>query len=243
MKLLINKITAAVLVIGCFGGGQNAVAQPVGKGRLSIALSYFADNDKVPYLRASAKTKVNGRFKPVGCVALKLYLNNDSAGNLIKDVVTNENGEASAPIPPSLKEAWRRSSKRNFVVSFQGDSNYESADGDLAVARAKIVVDTASGRKIVATVLEWKDTGWSPVKGVDLAIAIKRLDAYLNVNQTATFTTDSTGSVQADFKRDSIPGDANGNIVIVAKVDDNDSYGNLLEERTVPWGTKFVDAN
>lgn len=242
MKLLINKFFVAVLFIECLAG-HDTVAQPVGKGRLSIALSYFATNDQVPYLLAKAKTKVNGRFKPVGGVALKLYLNNDSAGNLIKAVATDENGEASALIPPSLKVAWDRSSKRSFLVSFQGDSNFPSAEGDLTVARAKIIVDTASGRKIAATVVEWKDTGWSPVKGVDLAIAIKRLDAYLNINQTATFTTDSTGSVQADFKRDSIPGDVNGNIVIVAKLDDNDNYGNLLQELTVPWGTKFVDTN
>ncbi len=242
MKLLINKIAVAVLVIGCLAGHE-AVAQPAGKGRLSIALSYFADNDRVPYLRANAKTKVNGRFQPVGGIALNLYLNNDSAGNLIREVVTDEKGEASALIPPSLKAAWDRSSKRSFLATFQGDSIYGSAEGDLTVSRAKILVDTASGRKIVATVLEWKDTGWSPVKGVDLAIAIKRLDAYLNVNQTATFTTDSTGTVQADFKRDSIPGDLNGNIMIVAKVDDNDSYGNLMQDRTVPWGTKFVDTN
>lgn len=242
MKLLINKIAVLLLVISCFAG-REAFAQPAGKGRLSIALSYFASNDRIPYVQVNAKTKVGGRFQPVGGIALKLYLNNDSSGNLISEVVTNEKGEASAFIPPTLKIAWDRSSKHSFLAVFQGDSSYGPAEGDVTVSRAKIQVDTASGRKIVATVLEWKDTGWSPVKGVDLAIAIKRLDAYLNVNQTATFTTDSTGSVQADFKRDSIPGDVNGNIVIVAKVDDNDNYGNLLQERTVPWGAKFIDSN
>ncbi|HTR28248.1 MAG TPA: hypothetical protein VMH27_03200 [Puia sp.] len=242
MKLPINKFAYAVLLAGCLAG-HNAVAQPAAKGRLSITLSYFAINDKVPYLLARAKTKENGRFRPVGGVTLKLFLNNDSADNLIKEVITDEKGEASALIPPSLKAAWGRSSKRTFLVSFRGDSNYEAAEGDLTVGRAKIVVDTAGGRKIVATVLEWKDTGWVPVKGVDLGIAIKRLNAYLNVNQTATFTTDSTGTVLADFKRDSIPGDVNGNIVIVAKADDNDNYGNLLQERTVPWGAKFAGTN
>jgi 5-hydroxyisourate hydrolase-like protein (transthyretin family) len=242
MKLLNNKFAVAVLLTGCLAN-HNAFAQPAAKGRLSVTVSYFAINDKVPYLLAKAKTKANGRFKPVGGVTLKLFLNNDSAANLIKEVVTDEKGEASALIPPSLKAGWDRSAKRNFLVTFRGDSNYEAAEGDLTVGRAKIVVDTAEGRKVVATVLEWKDTGWAPVKGVDLSIAIKRLNAYLNVNQTATFTTDSTGTARADFKRDSIPGDADGNIVITAKVDDNDSYGNLQQELTVAWGTKFAGTN
>ena len=242
MKLLNNKFAVAVLLTGCLAS-HNAVAQPAAKGRLSITLSYFAIDNKVPYLLARAKTKENGRFRPVSGVTLKLFLNNDSADNLIKEVVTDEKGEASSPIPPSLKAAWDRSSKRTFLVHFPGDSNYTAAEGDLTVGRAKIVVDTAGGRKVVATVFEWKDTGWAPVKGIDVGIAIKRLNAYLNVNQTATFTTDSTGTVLADFKRDSIPGDANGNIVIVAKVDDNDNYGNLLQEMTDPWGVKFAATN
>ncbi len=33
-----------------------------------------------------------------------------------------------------------------------------------------------------------------------------------------------------------MPGDQKGNIVLVAKVEDNDQYGNLLVEKTVPWG-------
>jgi len=31
--------------------------------------------------------------------------------------------------------------------------------------------------------------------------------------------------------------------VIVAKVDDNDQFGNLLIEKTVPWGAKFIPVN
>ena len=78
---------------------------------------------------------------------------------------------------------------------------------------------------------------------MELKIAVKRLDADLSVNETASFTTDSTGQASADFKRDSIPGDLQGNIILVAKVEDNDQYGNLLVEKTVPWGSKFVPNN
>ena len=88
-----------------------------------------------------------------------------------------------------------------------------------------------------------KDTSWIPVKGVELKIAVRRLDADLSVNETASFTTDSTGQASADFKRDSIPGDIKGNIVLVAKIEDNDQYGNLLIEKSVPWGSKFAAVN
>ncbi len=88
-----------------------------------------------------------------------------------------------------------------------------------------------------------KDTAWVPVKGVELILGIRRLGSDLPINETPTFTTDSTGKALGAFKRDSIPGDAKGNIVLVAKIVDNDQYGNLLIEKTVPWGAKFVPVN
>jgi hypothetical protein len=242
MKLL-NKKSSGLLFIAFFFAGCAAFAQDSGKGNLNITLSYFTENNKLPYISVKVKTKTNGKFKMVSDIPLKLYLNNDSAPNLIKAIVTNEKGEAAAVIPPSLKHQWISSVKHSFIATFDGDKKYESAKADLSVGRAKILIDTTSDKKIIASVFELKDTSWVPVKAVDVTIAIKRLDAYLNVNETATFATDSTGQASADFKRDNIPGDANGNIVIVAKVDDNDQYGNLLIEKTVPWGAKFIPVN
>ena len=66
---------------------------------------------------------------------------------------------------------------------------------------------------------------------------MKRLDGNLDVNETPTFTTDSTGVANADFKQMNLPGDSKGNLVLVASVEDNDIYGNMTTERTVPWGT------
>ena len=40
-----------------------------------------------------------------------------------------------------------------------------------------------------------------------------------------------------------MPGDEKGNLLLVAKVEDNDSYGNLVTERSVPWGTSVKADN
>jgi hypothetical protein len=74
------------------------------------------------------------------------------------------------------------------------------------------------------------------VKGVELKVAVKRMDADLGVSETQTYTTDSTGTINAEFKRDGLPGDSKGNLILVAKVEDNDQYGNLSVEKSVPWG-------
>lgn len=242
MKLL-NKNILGLLSIIFFLSSYDALSQEAQKGDLNVSISYFINNNKIPYLLAKVKTKVDGKFKPVNAIPLNLFLDKDSAGTLIAKVVTNEKGEATAIIPASLKNQWSSSIKHTFLASFDGNKNYESAKADLTVSKAKILIDTTSDRKITATVFEMKDTSWTPVKGVELKIAVRRLDADLSVNETASFTTDSTGQATADFKRDSIPGDEKGNIILVAKIEDNDQYGNLLVEQTVPWGSKFIPVN
>jgi len=239
MKLL-NKNIIGLVSIFILLSSHPSFAQDATKGDLNVSLNYFINNNKIPYLLAKVKTKVEGKFTPVAGIRLHLFLNNDAIENSIGTVVTNNKGEATAIIPASAKAQWASSIKHTFLASFEGDKRYASTKADLTVGKAKILIDTTSDRKITATVLEMKDTSWVPVKGVELKMGVRRLDADISVNETATFTTDSIGQATAEFKRDSIPGDANGMITLVAKMEDNDQYGNLLIELPVAWGAKFT---
>jgi len=238
MKVL-NKIFSGALLLMLLASAFTAFSQTTEKGDLSIAVNYYITNNRVPYLVVKVKTKVDGRFKNVEGIPLKLYLNKDSIGTFIAKVISNERGEASAMIPSSVRKEWNSQSKHTFLANFDGDKKYSSAKGDLTVSRAKILIDAAD-KKVTATVLALKDTTWIPVKGVDVILAVRRLASDLNINETPTFTTDSTGKVTGDFKRDGIPGDAKGNITLLTKIVDNDQYGNLVIEKSVPWGAKFI---
>jgi hypothetical protein len=242
MKLL-NKILSGSLFLAFLLPACQVFSQAADKGSLSIAVNYHVANNTIPSLMVKVKTKVNGRFQNVPGIGLSLFLDKDTSLNLIGKVLTDEHGEAYANIPSSLSKQWKTSVKHTFIAAFRGNTKYDSTSGDFTASRAKILIDTVSGRSIVATVLEKKDSTWTPVKGVDVVMAIRRMGGDLNVNDTPTFSTDSTGKASADFKRDSIPGDSKGNIILVAKVVDNDQYGNLSIEKIVPWGAKFVARN
>jgi hypothetical protein len=239
MKIMkpLNKILAVSLLFILITG-HNGFSQGAQKGSLNIAISYFEANNSIPHLVVTAKTKVNGRFQPVAGIAIKLLLDKDSAGTTIGKVVTNMHGEASSFFPPSVKQEWASSKTHTFLATFEGDKKFEPAKADLTDSPAKMLIST-SNKSITATVLQLKDTAWVPVKGVDVKIGVRRLGGDLPVNETPTFTTDSTGQVSADFKRDNMPGDSKGNITLVAKVEDNDQFGNLSIEKIVPWGAKF----
>ncbi|MEO6837882.1 MAG: hypothetical protein ABI185_05815, partial [Ginsengibacter sp.] len=71
---------------------------------------------------------------------------------------------------------------------------------------------------------------------IEMKLGVKRMDGNLSVGDKDTYTADSTGISSAPFLRDSIPGDQKGIITLVAEVDDNDTYGNLVIEKSVDWG-------
>jgi hypothetical protein len=238
-----NKQRSTVLAIVLLLANFHAFAQAVDKNSVSLGVNYFAANNTIPYVLVRAKSKIDGKFKPVANIAVAVYLDTTSAATLIGKVLTNNKGEAVTLIPPSLKAKWQQSKKHSFYAVFDGNKQYDANSGDVSVGKAKIVIDTSADRKITATVLALKDSTWQPVAGAELKIGIRRLDGDLSINETATFTTDSTGQTTADFKRDSIPGDTKGNIVLVAKMEDNEQYGNISTEKIVPWGGKFVTIN
>ena len=86
-------------------------------------------------------------------------------------------------------------------------------------------------------------TEWVAVKEIELKLGLKRLLGNLSVGDAETYTADSTGTASAEFLRDSMPGDKKGNITPVARVEDNDIYGNLIEEKVVPWGKAVQSEN
>lgn len=212
-----------------------AFSQPV-KNDLFLSISYYNNNNQTQYLVAHAKSKINGKFQMIPGISLGFYIGSEAPANLIGKGITNEKGEAMVFITPSAKDEWNRLAGIRFIVVSQASKTFDAATGNRDLSKAKLRIDTFPDKKITATLLALKDSVWVPVKATDVRIAIKRLGGDVNVAETPVYTTDSLGVASADCKRDSMPGDSKGNLVLVARLDDHDLYGNLSAEKTVPWG-------
>ena len=213
------------------------------KSPLVITLSYFSVDNNVQYLTVTARSKVSGKFQPVKSAEIKLYLGKDSAGKgigFIGKVVTDEKGKAVANIPPSLSQIWKSSVSHTFIAVTHKTKLFDGTSTEIIIARSRISLDTASDKNVTAVFTEFKDSAWVPVKGVEIKLGIERLGGDLPIGDDQSYTTDSLGRVKGEFKRPGLPGDETGNIVLAAKVEDNDQYGNLRVEKTEPWGIKFI---
>ena len=247
MKRTINNIGIGVLAIFFFGLIPGKIhAQDSTKSPLTVNLSYFTSDNLLPFVMVSAKTKVAGKFQPVPGAEIKLYLDKDSSGKgigFIAKVVTNEKGKAGAYIPPGLGQVWKAIPNHTFIAVTDKTKKFDETSAEITIAKARITIDTADDKNVVATFSEFKGNNWVAVKGVEIKLGIKRLGGDLMIGDEQSYTTDSMGHVKGEFKKLGLPGDEKGNIVLVAKVEDNDQYGNLRIEKSTPWGKKFINNN
>jgi hypothetical protein len=238
MKPMYKKLAIGLAIALLFQNSLPLLAQDSTKKDLIVTVGYFNVNNNAAYLMVRAKTKINGKFQPAKGVKFNLFMDKDSAASATgKGLVTNEKGEAGSPLSPNLKDQWNSAATHTFIAITDGDAVYNPAKAEAPVTKAHLQIDTADGRTITASLLENKNGQWVPVKAVEIKVAIRRLQSDLAVSDKESYTSDSTGKVEAEFKRDSLPGDLKGMLTLVAKVEDNDTYGNLIVEKKVPWGS------
>jgi hypothetical protein len=240
-RMNINKV--AIISLACLLSLMNAMGQDSTKRDMVLNLAYFMNNNKVVHINANTKSKIEKKFQPEANTVVNLYLNAESDSTFIGKVVTNKAGVAKAILPPTLQQAWSASPNHTLIGISQASREFESVTTELAITKSKITIDTISDgptKSITVTVLAQKDSGWSPAADVEMKVGIQRLGGILTAGDDPTYTTDSSGTVTVEMKKDSLPGDKNGNLVLVARVEDNEPFGNLMIEKTVPWGKAFT---
>lgn len=104
--------------------------------------------------------------------------------------------------------------KANITISFSQNDSLRQVIAKLT-ARGAGATDTA-------------------IKGVDIHFYVKKSFGLLPL-EGDNLTTDENGEAMVDFPAD-LPGDATGNLVVVAKVEDDERLGNIEATKTVKWG-------
>ena len=201
-----------------------------------VRLRYFNDKNAAQYLVLENSLKKGKEISPLAGKTFELYLDSIQRDNLIDKVTTDQNGRAKSFVPPSLKSAWDANSVHTFILARAGE---EEGITELEITKSKMQIDTTSEdstRNIIVQVSKYENGVWMPANEVEMKIGIKRLGGVLTAGDEETYTTDSTGTVSIEVSKKNIPGDTKGNIVLVAKTEDNDMYGNLSVEKVVPWG-------
>jgi hypothetical protein len=234
-----------IIMLFLFGTAVSKInAQDSTASTTVLSVRYFLPENKIPYVDVSTKKKVGRKFEPVKGIPVNVYFSEAAEKNLLGKIITGIDGEGRVALPASFKATWDSLNEFKFVAVSDSSAGVESLSGDVTIKKAILVIDTTSTegiRTVTAQLKEKNGNEWVAVKEIEMKLGIKRMLGNLTVGDKETYTSDSTGMASAEFKRDSMPGDEKGNLILVARVEDNDNYGNLVVEKSVPWG-KSVQA-
>ena len=237
------KYLTCVLILLGLSVSTDLSAQDSATAEPAISLRYFVNNNSVQYLLVQTVMKEGKKSQPLPRRSVKLFLDSSIAENLLAKTLTDENGKAKVIIPPAFRDKWTSNSKHKFIGVMDAASTGEEKTAELEITRAKLTIDTSYNegvRSVNVKIMVFENNDWVPAPDVEMKVGVNRLGGILSAGDKETYTTDSTGTIDVEFMRQGLPGDQKGNYVLVANVEDNEQYGNLLVEKTVPWGVAVI---
>ena len=240
-----NYSRGLIAIVLCLFTFLSQAQDKTAKGAIKIDLTYHQLNNDLPVIKVSAKTKKEKKFQPVAGVVINLFFNAETSQGFMGRVTTNSNGAGSLTMPVRFKDELDSLSTFKFIGTLIQNDSFEDQSTELEISKAKIELtleDIDSARTIHAIVLAFQDTGWVAQPETEIKLVVRRLMSDLSATEEETFTTDKNGEASAEFSLN-IPGDAQGNIVIGAKIDDHETYGSLVSTKSAKWGVPLDPDN
>ncbi|MFZ4562790.1 MAG: NrfD/PsrC family molybdoenzyme membrane anchor subunit [Bacteroidales bacterium] len=199
-----------------------------------LKLGYY-HADSVQNLTATLKAKIEGRYLPVPDMEVTFkYIQGNSEKEMGKSL-TNEKGSATFTIPPDIFSTGGDKGIYTFEASFSPRDKYNKASARTSIKPLKMELSffqQEDVKMVNVKALELiKEDQWAPVEDLEIQFYVPRTFSLLKVGK-ATLTN---GSASLEFPT-TIPGNQLGYLAIVAKIEDNESYGNVEVSSAINWG-------
>ena len=240
-----KRILLLVLVVLSYSFLQAQDTTSVEKPAIILSVGYYNTNGQYPFIRVNAKSKIDGRFKPVSGMAIKVFMDNtEDSAMLLGSFKSDEKGEVKAVLTPAVGNAWKQLNKHSFIAVANASKINDEVQETIEITKSKITIDAITNngnRSLKVAVFAAGDEKWVPLPDVEFKMGVARLGGTLPVSEEESFTTDSSGAAIVEFSRLNLPGDANGHLDLVASVEENEMIGNVSSRINVPWGTVPVN--
>ncbi len=213
---------------------DNIFAQKKKTARVQVG--YFKNYDKAEHLVATLIVKEK-RYVPLSNGVIHFYSVSDTSRVLLSKIHTDNDGKAVFIInddnPKIIKGP---SGVFTFEVEYEGNSSVNAAKRKIAIKRGDLEVsffqkDSTKSIEVSATEIGLNDQ-IIPIEGVNILLYVQGTFSLLNFGKEKT---DENGIIHIDFPTD-MPGDTTGVLTIVAKIDDNKTFGTIESRGEMNWG-------
>lgn len=189
--------------------------------------------------KATLKAKVNGSFVKLPFLKVKFVEISGTDEKEVGFAITNGEGKAAFNLKAdSLKTDAE--GKLHFKAVFSGNKAMDPAEEEVTFKRARLEIVPVKEDSLLTVKLKLIEIGTGtevPVKEVTLGVFVNRSFNPLKLGEAAT---DESGEMSVEIPNN-LPGDANGNITLSGRLDENEIYGNLEASSVQKWGTPVSD--
>lgn len=203
---------------------------------LSPSLVFIAvqENDNAIELKATMRAKQKGQSYKLYRMKVAFYNVTAGGETALGYAITNGEGKAVFIFKADTLKADAEG-KLQFKAVFAGNKAMEPAEETVTFKKAKLELTPVKEDSTLSIQIKLTETGAdsaTPIKDVVVGIYVKRLFLPLKVGEA---TTDENGEASVEFPA-GLPGDIKGELTILAKIDENETYGYLETAVAEKWG-------
>jgi hypothetical protein len=200
----------------------------------SLEFTTVQKSDNTIDLKAILKTKFNGNS--VRLPKLKVTFNQvtDAGERTLGFVITDGRGTALLNYKSDSLVADKEG-KIHLKAVFAGNKSMDVADGEVTIKKARLEITPVKEDSVLSVQLKLVDlsTGTEKPVAADFTVYVKRQFFPLKIGEGKTDSTTGTASIEIP---NNLPGDAEGNIVLMGRLDESETYGMLEATSTQKWG-------
>jgi hypothetical protein len=209
-------------------------SQEAGKIKPYIQLQYLKNTDDQRLLQTTLTYSKNRMELPLPGMEIAFFSGSEQK-NLLAKVVTDNKGLAKLILGNEIKLNVSSDGKRAFSSAFTGNDTIESGTSDVNVKDMRLdltlsIADTV--KTVMVKAVTFEGGSEKPVSGEVVKVYVPRMFSLLPIGE---LTLDDSGTASIEFPSD-LPGDKEGNLVIIAKIEENATFGNIEKKETVKWG-------
>jgi hypothetical protein len=205
----------------------------------SAELISIQKSDNTIDLNAALKAKIKGVFIKLPLLKITFLQVNDDGEKVFGFAITDRNGKAVLNIKADTLKA-NKDEKLIFKAVFAGNKSMDPADAEVTIKRARLEITPVKGDSLLSVSVKLIDMGTgteTPVPETVIGLYVHRSFLPLKVGEG---TTDENGEASIEVPKN-LPGDAKGNITLMAKLDESELYGNLEAGVAQQWGVPVSD--
>ena len=200
-----------------------------------------ADNSRLLEVSLIVQNKKNRKDKiPVFEADIHFFNVLNDEETLLGVAKTSQKGIARFSVPNTQKYLLDEEGNINLIARFDGTDGLSGKEKDIAVKDLNLELDLVEIDS-VKTVLVKAFTIDSlnvktPLEEADIVISVKGMLSNMPIEEG----TIENGEFEFEFPTN-IQGDVNGEVTVVAFIDDNDDFGTLIQEKSVTWGVHEIE--